>query len=268
MKIEFTKMHGAGNDFIMIDDRDKTFPDENSEAIARIATRHTGVGCDGVILVQHSEQADFRMRFFNPDGGEVEMCGNGARCVAKFARNIGAAADQMSFDTVAGKLKAEIIEDQVRLQMTPPNDWRMNQRLALSDGEIEYHFVNTGVAHVVIEVEDLENVDVHKIGAEIRYHEDFKPAGTNANFIAVTGPDSLRMRTYERGVEGETLACGTGMTAAALIAGKLGRVTPPVKVTCAFGDVLTIGYDLNEAGAESVTLTGAAKYVFSGSIEI
>ncbi len=268
MKIEFTKMHGAGNDFIMIDDRDRKFPDDDSDIIAAMATRHTGVGCDGVILVQPSEQADFRMRFFNPDGGEVEMCGNGARCVARFARDIGAAGDRMAFDTVAGRLAAEIVEDQVRLQMTAPKDWRMNQRLSLSDGEIEYHFVNSGVAHVVVEVEDLENVDVQKIGAEIRYHDDFKPAGTNANFISVTGADSLRLRTYERGVEGETLACGTGMTAAALIAGKLGRVESPVKVACAFGDVLTIGYNLTDSGAESVTLAGAAKYVFSGRLEI
>lgn len=268
MKIDFTKMHGAGNDFIMIDDRELKFPDGDSDAIARMSTRHTGIGCDGVILVQPSENADFRMRFFNPDGGEVEMCGNGARCVARFARDIGAAEERMSFDTVAGKLEAEIVDDQVRLQMTAPKDWRMNQHLPLSDGEIQYHFVNTGVAHVVVVVDDLDNVDVQKIGSEIRYHEDFKPAGTNANFISVTGPDSLRLRTYERGVEGETLACGTGMTAAALIAGKLGLVNPPVKVTCAFGDVLTIGFDLTESGAESVTLAGAAKYVFSGNLEI
>lgn len=268
MRIEFTKMHGAGNDFIMIDDREQTFPLEKREGMAAIGARHTGVGCDGFILVQPSSEADFRMRFFNPDGGEVEMCGNGARCVARFARDIGAAGDEMSFETIAGILRARVGEKDVAIGMTEPNDWRMNRVLVIDGEEYPYSFVNTGVPHVVMEVEDLQLVDLPKLGAAIRYHEDFQPAGTNANFITVTGPDSLALRTYERGVEGETLACGTGMAASALVAGRLGKVAPPVKVTCAFGDVLGIGYTPTEDGARDVTLTGGAVYVYEGSFDI
>jgi diaminopimelate epimerase len=268
MKVKFTKMHGAGNDFIMIDDRALEFPLENRSGLAAIGARHTGVGCDGIILVQPSQTADFRMRFFNPDGGEVEMCGNGARCVARFARDIGAAGDQMAFDTVAGLLRADVRAGEVTINLTEPKDWRMDQSLMVDGVEHRYNFVNSGVPHVVIEVDDLQALDLQRLGAAIRYHEDFAPAGTNANFIRITGPDSLELRTYERGVEGETLACGTGMAACALTAGRAGKVTAPVKVTCAFGDVLTIGYDMGDEGASNVTLTGGAEYVFEGQFEI
>lgn len=268
MRFEFTKMHGAGNDFIMIDDRAMKFPTGNKAGLAAVGARHTGVGCDGFIFVQPSDTADFRMRFFNPDGGEVEMCGNGARCVARFARDIGAAGDRMDFETIAGSLRAEVGDRDVTLHMTEPKDWRLGQVLDIDGEQYEYNFVNTGVPHVVIEVPDPESVDLQSLGAAIRYHDDFKPAGTNANFIAVTGPDSLKLRTYERGVEGETLACGTGMVACALVAGRIGTVAPPVKVTCAFGDVLTIGYTPAENGPTDVTLTGGAVYVFQGAFEI
>ncbi len=268
MNIEFTKMHGAGNDFIMVDDREETFPVENREWMAAVGTRHTGVGCDGFILVRNSENADFRMRFFNPDGGEVEMCGNGARCVARFARDIGVANDVMSFETVAGILRAEVLGDDVCLHLTKPVDWSLNQTLEIDGEQIVYSMVNTGVPHVVVEVDDLAKIDLCRMGAAIRYHDEFKPAGTNANFITVTGTNSLAVRTYERGVEDETLACGTGMTACALIAGRMGKVVSPVKVTCAFGDILTVGYTLDADGASNVTLAGGAEYVFCGVIEV
>lgn len=268
MKIEFAKMHGAGNDFVMIDDLGETFPAENRAGLAAIGSRRTGIGCDGIILVQPSERADFRMRFFNPDGGEAEMCGNGARCVARFARDIGAAGEEMSFETIAGMLRATVGEDEVTIGLTEPKDWRMNRVLVIDGEEYPYGFVNSGVPHVVMEVADLREIDLPRLGAAIRYHEDFQPAGTNANFITVTGPNSLALRTYERGVEGETLACGTGMAASALVAGRLGKVAPPVSVTCAFGDVLRIGYTSTENGACDVTLTGKAVYVFEGSFEI
>jgi diaminopimelate epimerase len=263
----FWKMHGAGNDFILFDDRDLSFPDDNHPWINQIATPKFGIGAEGVILIQPSEKADFRMRFYNPDGNEVEMCGNGARCVARLANELGVAPEKMQFDTVAGIVGAEVLgNDQIRLTMTPPKDWKLNGELNLNGTPRPYHFVNSGVPHVVIEVDDLAAVDIKAMGSAIRYHEAFQPKGTNVNFIQVTGPDSLSVRTYERGVEAETLACGTGMVACGLIAGKLGRVQTPVRITCASGDVLGVNYGDSENGAEDVTLTGPAVHVFKGSV--
>jgi len=169
-RIPFFKMHGAANDFIVVDDRALTFPAADSAWLSRIMARHTGVGSEGVLLIQPSDQADFRMRFFNPDGGEVDMCGNGARCIARLAHELGVAGERMTFDTPAGVVGAEMIGEEVRLQMTPPKDWRMNGELAMPDGPLSYGFVNSGVPHVVAEVKNIESFDVQRIGALIRYH--------------------------------------------------------------------------------------------------
>ena len=269
MNQPFWKMHGAGNDFILIDDREQKFPDQDHDLIHRLATPKYGIGSEGVILIQPSESADFRMRFYNPDGSEVEMCGNGARCVARLAHEIGAAPDSMKFDTVAGVISAEIQEeDQVCLTMTPPKDLQLNAELLLQGQPLAYHFVNSGVPHVVIEMPDLANQDIHSLGAAIRYHEAFQPKGTNVNFIEITGPDSLMIRTYERGVEAETLACGTGIAAGGLIAGSLGKASTPVKVTCAAGDILEVNYTATADALENVTLTGPAMHVFKGEIPL
>lgn len=266
MDIAFTKMHGAGNDFILVDDRNCTFPIDDSEWLQRVGARKTGVGCDGFILVQPPEQGGhFRMRFINPDGGEVEMCGNGARCVAKFAQDLGICDDEMRIETVAGLVEAEFIDHLVRLRMTPPADWRMGLDLSI-DGADEVDFVNSGVPHAVVRVDDIEATDICGLGSMIRYHEAFAPAGTNANFIQVQADGLIRIRTYERGVEDETLACGTGMCAAALIAGRNAWVTPPVRLTCRSGDELTVDFRLTTDGAEHLTLLGPAMTVFSGSI--
>ena len=264
MRIPFWKMHGAGNDFILVDDRGLKFPSDDCAWLASIGCRRTGVGCDGIILIQPSAQAHFRMRFFNPDGGEVDMCGNGARCVARLASEIGVAPAKMRFETGAGIIVAEIIGDRVRLGMTAPKDWRLNQEIDLGGIKRSYGFVNSGVPHVVMPVDDLEGEDVVRNGAAIRYHMDFAPKGTNANFIRVTGPASLSIRTYERGVEAETLACGTGMVAAGLIAGRMGWVQAPVSITCASGDVIEVNYALTPDGAENVTMLGPASHVFEG----
>lgn len=267
MIIPFWKMHGAGNDFVLVDDRALTFPAGDRGFVQHLASRRLGVGSEGVILIQPSAGAHFRMRFFNPDGSEVDMCGNGARCVARLANDLGVAPARMQFDTGAGLLEAEAVGGRVRLTLTAPKDWRIDRRLALPGGETAYGFVNSGVPHVVVRVADLDAVDVARTGAAIRYHADFAPKGTNANFIAVTGPQSLRVRTYERGVEAETLACGTGIAASALVAGRMGWVKPTVQVTCASGDVLEVGYRLTADGAADVTLLGPAEYVFKGTVD-
>lgn len=268
MKINFWKMHGAGNDFVLVDDRDLSFPDDNRDFIEKIARRRTGIGCEGLILIQPSETVDFRMRFFNPDGGEAEMCGNGARCVARLAVDIGAATPKMTFATVAGNLRAEITDPgRVKLWMTAPRDWSMERRIETEGTTTICHSVNSGVPHAVIPVDALENVDVEHLGRAIRNHAAFAPAGTNANFFEIIGNNTVAVRTYERGVEAETLACGTGIVATSLIAGKLGLVAPPVTVKSAGGDLLTVDFRLTGTDAEDVTLEGPAEYVFRGHIQ-
>lgn len=266
MDIPFYKMHGAGNDFILVDDRAENFPAQERAWLASIASRRTGVGCEGVILIQPSDRADFRMRFYNPDGGEVEMCGNGARCVARLAHDLGAAGASMDFDTVAGLIHADVRGEEVELQMTEPKDWRTGLALDIDGATWPCDFVNTGVPHVVTRVQDVSTVEVQRIGRAIRHHAEFAPAGTNVNFVEVTGPSSLRVRTYERGVEQETGACGTGIVASALLLGKAGAVRAPVQVTAASGDTITVDFELTHDGARQVRMRGPAVYVFRGSL--
>jgi len=265
-QIPFTKMHGAGNDFIVVDDRELQFPLHDRVWMAKIATRRTGVGCDGILLVQPSEKADFRMRFINPDGGEVEMCGNGARCISRFAHEMGAAPDDMTIETLAGTVSARIVGSRVRLHLTDPRDWALDQVLTLDGRTIPYGSVNTGVPHVVLDVPDVAVEEVEKTGRAIRYHEAFQPAGTNVNFVQRMGDDLLRVRTYERGVEAETLACGTGLTASALIMAKRGRIHLPARLETAGGDVLDVHADLTQGDGTEVTLTGPAVTVYQGTL--
>lgn len=253
MTLEFVKMHGAGNDFVMIDNRAGVVPSYDFKTIARIANRPDGVGCEGVIFVETSDEADFAMRFFNPDGSEAELCGNGARCVAAFAYRIGAAKSRrMRFKTLAGTLAAEVlVGDRVRIEMPEPKDLRHN-------------FVNSGVPHAIVPVADLAAVDVAGEGRRIRYSAAFAPAGTNVDFVKWQGPHALFIRTYERGVEAETFACGTGSVAAALVGVAEYGLDFPVRVTTLRGDVLTIDGDWDGAKFSRVTLTGPVKTVFSG----
>ena len=284
MTVRFTKMHGAGNDFVMIDDREERIPTEDPAFIARLANRPDGIGCEGVILVRPARQeclapvaaasngdatllsrrnqesptsVDFTMRFFNPDGSEAELCGNGARCVAAFAYAIGAAkAKTMRFATLAGEIAAEVLDDgRVRLAMPQPKDLRKD-------------FVNSGVPHAIVPVADLAVADVANEGRRIRYSEAFAPAGTNVDFVEWTGEQSLLIRTYERGVEAETFACGTGAVAAALVGVAQYGLRFPVAVTTVRGDVLEIGGIWNGETFSDVTLTGPVKTVFEGEARV
>lgn len=268
MKQAFWKMHGAGNDFILMDDRSERFPCADAELIRRLCDRHAGIGSEGLLLIQSSTRGNFRMRFFNPDGAEAGMCGNGARCIARLAHDLGAAPDGMRIEIAGGVLQAEVLSDNVRLHLPTPVDCRCHQTLALGNQSVRYHAIHTGVPHAVVETEALDSVDVVRIGAAMRHHAAFAPHGTNVDFMAIIGPHSLRVRTYERGVEAETPACGTGITACALIAGHLGRITPPVYATCKHGDTLEVNYRLTTDGFENVTLLGPATYVFAGTVEI
>lgn len=273
MLLHFFKMNGAGNDFIIIDNRDLSIS-LDEDTIAALCDRHRGIGADGLLAVEPAEKgADFKFRYYNADGGEAEMCGNGARCFGFFTAHLAAENEKLptsvSFETIAGTLTAEIIAEEVRIAMSVPKDLELNVPAKIKGFSNDLHFVNTGVPHVVSFVDDLDNIDVVTHGSAIREHEYFAPNGTNANFAKVLAPDHIAIRTYERGVEDETLACGTGMVACALIHNLLTGAESPVKVDVEGGDTLTIGFEkTGETTFKNVTLTGPADFVFEGEIEI
>jgi diaminopimelate epimerase len=263
-KIEFVKMNGAGNDFVMIDNRRGEIA-LSAPQIARLCDRHRGIGADGVLLLE-GEGDSLRMRYYNADGGEAEMCGNGARCFARFAHRAGAAGERMEFATPAGTISAEIEGEQVTIGMSRPTGLSLNEPVEVDGKPIEIHSVNTGVPHAVVFAGDLDAVDVGGLGRAIRFHERFAPKGTNANFCRVEAPGSLRIRTYERGVEAETLACGTGVVAAALVHHALAGVSSPISVTVKGGDTLRVRFKVGPGGYENVRLTGPAEVVFEGAV--
>lgn len=266
--LRFTKMNGAGNDFVLIDNRlgDLRLAPEQ---ISKICDRHRGVGADGVLLLERAMNgADFRMRYYNADGGEAEMCGNGARCFARYAGRVAGAAETLSFETPAGVIGATLQGELVRLEMSEPKDVRVAITIPLSDGPIAAHFVNSGVPHVVVPVDGLEGVDVRGLGSAIRRHEMFEPKGTNANFVEERGERQISIRTYERGVEDETLACGTGVVASALIYAAVNDIDGPIDVLVRGGSELQVDFQKEGDQFKNVTLTGPADFVFEGSIDI
>jgi diaminopimelate epimerase len=268
MRLSFTKMNGAGNDFILLDNRDGKLALDSSR-IALLCDRHRGVGADGVLAVESPRQgADFRMRYYNADGGEAEMCGNGARCFARFARSLGAKNSEIRFETLAGIIRASFPDDQVRVAMIDPHSHRSPADLLINGRALEVHFINTGVPHAVVFVDDLERVNVLSEGAALRYHAAFAPKGANANFVQVVAPNLIAVRTYERGVEGETLACGTGVCAAALLHHLLSDSRSPVFVRVRSGATLQVAFEKSESGFRNVALTGAADFVFEGTISL
>ena len=259
-------MHGAGNDFILVDDRAGRFPVSDQRWIRQICSHHTGVGAEGLILLQSSGEASFFMRFFNPDGSEADMCGNGLRCAARLANDLGIAEKEMTIKTRAGILKAAIMENGVRVAMPLSSETRLNFPVQVAGQSITCNFINTGVPHVVVETDNLEAVDVQRMGSLLRWHKDFAPQGTNVDYMKITGAHSLAVRTYERGVEAETLACGTGMTACAVIAALLDKVAPPVRVKCRHGDTVEVDFKMSAKKANDITLLGPAEHVFQGEI--
>ncbi len=272
MPLTFTKMNGAGNDFVVMDNRDQSRSLSSSQ-IAQLCDRHRGVGADGLMLVENPENgATAKMRYYNADGGEAEMCGNGARCFAKFLNRLhDNQFDELTFETIAGVIGARFPGDEgaVCVQLSDPFDLKLGQELELADGEMHtVHSFNTGVPHAVVFAKAIDQLNLLSLGASLRYHEAFASAGTNANLVEVLGPQSLHIRTYERGVEGETLACGTGMAACALIHAELNGESSPISVRVAGGDTLVIGFAKTENGYHDVTLTGPADFVFEGSITL
>ncbi len=268
--LRFWKMNGAGNDFVMLDNRDLSISLSHDQ-IAQLCDRHRGVGSDGLLLVEPAQDGgDFRMRYYNADGGEAEMCGNGARCFGRFVNFLHEGKlSHIKFETQAGMISAEFEGDQVRINMSAPHSLKLGQALDVAGEQLTVHSVNTGVPHAVVFVDDLDSVDVRKLGAGLRYHEAFKPKGTNANFVKITGPGTISIRTYERGVEDETLACGTGMVACALIHHELSGAASPVAVKVKGGDTLRVGFEEpSPHDYTNVTLFGPADFAFSGEVAV
>lgn len=266
-RLPFWKMQGSGNDFILIDHRQPMVTEEERVSLVKqLCVPKFGVGADGLIFIEPATKAAFRWRFFNADGSEAEMCGNGGRCAARFAFLQGIAPAHMAFETLAGLIHAQVKGRRVKLELTPPHGLQLDLAIPLAEGTWQGHFINTGVPHVVIPVMEVAAVPVVEVGRAIRNHPLFQPAGTNVNFITHTGPQELSIRTYERGVEDETLACGTGSVAAALIGAHIYDLPSPVAVQTKSGETLTIYFTKDQGKFGSVFLEGEAVVVFQGEV--
>lgn len=269
MFLEFTKMNGAGNDFVLIDNRAQKLR-VTRDQVVRICDRHRGIGADGLILLVPcaSGKADWAWEFYNSDGSVGEMCGNGARCFGRFVQKLTGVSRGFTFETEAGIITATIDGVLVTVNLTAPTSLQLHEKVALRDGPQLMHSVNTGVPHAVLFVPKADEAMVLPLGQEIRRHAHFAPKGTNVNFVQVLGPGHIRVRTYERGVEGETLACGTGVTASALIAAKVHGFPSPVRVQVQGGDELKVAFTETNGEFSDVRLTGPADFVFEGHAEL
>lgn len=267
--IPFEKMSGTGNDFVIIDNRSLRIPvAEQSDMARKLCRRMFSIGADGLIFIEKSDVVDFSWNFYNADGSVAEMCGNGSRCAARFAYRHGIAGKKMKFATLAGIIEAEIGSDEavVKVKMTSPHDFRLGLSLSLGDEERSVGFVDTGVPHAVIFVGS-GDIPVKDWGQVVRFHELFAPKGTNANFVTVLPDGRLKVRTYERGVEAETMACGTGAVASALFAAVQKGLESPVEVITSGGETLTILFDLFDGPmADNVFLQGPTRLVYTGNI--
>lgn len=260
--ISFTKMVATGNDFIVINNIRKTFPDNDKALIQDLCKFHTGIGADGILLLESSSIADFKMRIFNPDGSEPEMCGNGARCIGHYAWKNKITAKKFTMETLAGILKGEILPlDNVKIFLSTPKNIELGIREKIDGKVLEIHSINTGVPHAIIYVKDIDDVNVDDIGRKVRYLKRFSPKGTNVNFVQVKNLSNILVRTYERGVEQETLACGTGVTASAITSAMVHKLSPRIQAKTKSGETLIIN-------TEEVSLTGSVRIVFKGTADI
>ena len=260
--IKFSKMSGAGNDFIVFDNMHKDIH-LSADNIRSLCTRRTGIGADGLILIEPSDRFDFAMKYYNADGLPGSMCGNGGRCAVYFAWTIGACGTTTAFEANGNRYDAWVCDNEaIRLKMILPHDFRD----VFNSNGFSCNFVNTGSPHTIIFTDELDTFDVESTGRLIRNDSTLFPEGTNVNFLQVTSPQSLKVRTYERGVEAETLACGTGAVAAALMSYRLGKIgSRSVSVSVRSGDILTIDFSED---MQDVYLSGPATIVYTGSIHM
>ncbi len=263
--IPFHKMSGSGNDFVLVDNRECILDEDTlGRFVASICRRKVSVGADGVILIEASERADFKWRFFNADGGEVEMCGNGGRCAARLAYLKGIAGPRLSFETKSGVIRADVTGRRVRLEMPGPTMPEIDYALDVEQETWMVSSITVGVPHVVIWVDDLEKSPVLMAGRAIRSHQRYAPAGTNVNFAEQLDDGSIAIRTYERGVEDETLACGTGSVATALIAAIQGNAASPAVLHTRGGEALKVYFEMSSEGFCNVFLEGDARVIYEG----
>lgn len=260
MQIEFYKYQGTGNDFVMIDNRLDFFSKNNIKLIERLCDRRFGIGADGLILLENDSETDFKMVYYNSDGNQSSMCGNGGRCLVAFANQLGVIENKTTFIATDGLHHASVGDDAIiSLQMIDVDEVKIND---------SYTFLNTGSPHHVQIVEDLEHYNVKDNGAAIRYGELYGEKGSNINFVKKVDDDTFSLRTYERGVEDETLACGTGATAVAIAMNAIGQTDKTSINLNVQGGKLVVSFDKTGNHFTNVFLTGPAKFVFKGTIEI
>ena len=265
--ITFSKMSGSGNDFIIIDNRSRSLDGiDLSQFITAVCRRKMSVGADGLILIEPSDKADFSWRFYNSDGSRAEMCGNGARCAARFAYVNGIAGENLTFETDAGIVCGQVYADRAKVKMPDPTDLRLDYSIELTNGPLTVSSINAGVPHVVIMQDAIEDADVFGLGREIRNHEAYAPAGTNVNFICRQGSGRLAIRTYERGVEDETLACGTGSIASALVSSIKFNWTSPINLLTRSKESLTIHFAEDNGIFSNVYLEGDARIIYTAQL--
>jgi diaminopimelate epimerase len=261
------KMSGSGNDFILVDHRKPLLDVKRMKKFAqKVCRRRVSVGADGIIFIERSKQADFKWRFFNADGSEAEMCGNGGRCAARFAYLKGIAGSSLTFETLAGILSAHVNGRRVKLEMTKPYGLKLDEKISIKGKRVRISSINTGVPHAALFLKSLENVDVVRMGRSIRNHSHYAPRGTNANFVKVENSSRLSVRTYERGVEDETLACGTGAVASALIAAFKGLVRSPVSIRTRGGEVLTVYFEIEGDKVKRVFFEGDVHIIYEAEM--
>ena len=269
--IAFSKMSGHGNDFIIIDNRSGTVTANWSERAAAWCKRRTSIGADGLIIIEPGTTGDFRMRIFNADGSEAEMCGNGARCAAGFAVRKGFAKNRMVMETLAGMVGASVKDEMVAIQLTDPSSPKDKISLRTGEAAFPVYSINSGVPHAILFSERVAGMpadEVAKTGHAVRFHPEFKPAGTNVDFVEILGPSHIRVRTYERGVEGETLACGTGAVASAIISSRFhGAGDPPIQVEMP-GGTLIVDFKKSGDSFKDVWLKGAVDFIYEGRIAL
>lgn len=257
-------MVASGNDFVVVDNRRGVV--KNAAAFSkRVCELHQGVGADGVLLYEKSAKADFRMRIINLDGSEAAACGNGFRCIALYAREVIKLPPKMIFESGSGLIEAAVGQSgDVKVQLVKPRIFEMSGMLEVSGHRLHYAFVDTGVPHIVIFVEGLGKIDVATIGRAVRTHAKFRPAGTNVNFVEVKSKREIMVRTYERGVENETLACGTGSTASSVVSVLKGYVATPVTVHTRGGEKLVIDLERKGTVVTKAFLQGKSQVVYRG----
>ncbi|MGF1677964.1 MAG: diaminopimelate epimerase [Candidatus Methylacidiphilales bacterium] len=271
MKLKFWKMSGAGNDFVCLDNRGGQLR-LNKKQRSLLCHRQFGIGADGLLLIEspaRGADVDYVMRYFNADGGEAEMCGNGARCFARYVQRVTRTRKkEIAFHTPAGTIRASYHGDEVRVDLTPVKGGRLEIPVSTTQGNLIVHYADTGVPHVVVPVDDISKAPVVSSGRELRHHPEFAPRGANINFMQVRQPGHIHVRTYERGVEDETLACGTGVAASAWVARALFNFKSPIRVTVHSGKVLKVYFRLVKGCVEQVQLHGGADFIYQGEIDV